>query len=457
MKRFGYVLLFGIAGLTACGGAANLTPAATGWLGRQSGVGPLSREPGAGPQARERVLYEFMGAPDASGPFGGLLAGKDGEFFGISNGGGTSSDGTVYEISAKGQEQVLHDFQGGNDGAGSEAALVMDRAGNLFGTTDYGGGSNACSGGCGTVFELQRNGSGYTERVLHAFSGGEDGEAPLDALILDKHGVLYGTTFFGGTGPCTGETSIGYTGCGTVFRMTPSGSQYNEATMYSFQAGRDGALPGTAVIADSSGNLYGTTEFGGNTNSPCRTAPIGGASCGTVFKITPSGTESVLYRFKGGKHDGSGPRAPLRELSNGSFAGVTLDGGGTGVGGGTVFELTPNGGKYAERIIHFFGRHSGDGLKPQDTGGLLSDSNGDLYGTTNNSNLSPCGCGTVFELVPNGSGYSEKIIHFFYGFDGAFPRSGVILHGGMLYGTTFNGGGYCYGSSYSCGVVYKLK
>jgi hypothetical protein len=268
---------------------------------------------------------------------------------------------------------------------------------------------------------------------------------------------LYGTTFFGGTGACSPPS--GYTGCGTVFSLTPSGSQYIEKTLYSFQGGQDGQAPGAKLVADDSGNLYGTTEWGGNTNAACRKSPEGNTTCGTIFEVTPSGGEQIVYRFKGGQHDGSGPRGALRQLASGSFIGTTLDGGGRngGQGGGSVYEIAPSGGRHTERIIYFFGRHPGDGIRPQNPDGLAIDSSGNLYGATVSSDQSPCGCGSVFELTPTASGYSEKVLHFFNGVDGAFPHSSVIVDRGMLYGTTFDGGNYCYGSSYSCGLVYKIR
>jgi uncharacterized repeat protein (TIGR03803 family) len=278
---------------------------------------------------------------------------------------------------------------------------------------------------------------------------------PLTALLLGKKGVLYGTTSAGGTGACSSPS--GYPGCGVVFRLTPSGSQYTEKILYSFQGGRDGEAPRATLVQDSSANLYGTTDFGGISNSACRASPSGNTTCGTVFELSPSGKETILYRFKGGKRDGSGPRAALTQLPNGSFVGVTLDGGSTNIGPGTVYELTPTSGKYRESVIHFFGT-SGDGDKPLDADGLTLDSNGDLFGTTIGSTVSPCGCGVVFELTPTSSGYSEQVLHVFNGAgDGANPRSSVALHNGTLYGTTYNGGAYCDSSSYGCGVVYKVK
>ncbi|MGB8908477.1 MAG: choice-of-anchor tandem repeat GloVer-containing protein [Candidatus Cybelea sp.] len=443
--------------LSACGGSGAFSPSLSG-----AGALPTDRRlVSAEPLAGESVLYAFTGAPNAAFPYSGLLAGKHNEFYGVSNGGGTVGpsgllDGTVYEVSSTGQERVLYDFQGGNDGGGSEAGLIADRAGNLFGATQVGGGSSACTNGCGVVFEMQPNGSGFTERVLHAFQGGSDGELPLASLLLGKHGVLYGTTSFGGGSGCSGPS--GFAGCGTVFSLTPSGSGYTEKIVYSFQGGTDGATPRDQLVADSKGVLYGTTEFGGKTKSACDASPSGNTTCGTVFKLTPSGNETILYRFDGGKRDGSNPRSALLLASNGSLFGLTVFGGAATLGAGTAYELTPYGKRYSERVIHFFGQGSVDGARPYDPEGLTADSSGNLYGTTLLSTVSPCGCGTVFELSPTASGYGEKLLHVFAAAgDGALPYGSVTLRKNVIYGTTYEGGGYCYGSSYSCGVVYKVR
>lgn len=387
-----------------------------------------------------------------------MLAGKHGEFYGISNGGGTVgpsgfSGGTVYEVSSTGQEKVLYDFQGGNDGAGSEATPIADRAGNLFGVTSFGG-SGACTNGCGTVFEMQPNGSGFTERVLCAFAGGQDGADPVGSLVLGKNGVLYGTTNVGGGGARNAPSLA--SGCGTVFSLTPSGSQYTEKVIYSVQGGSDGESSRATLIADSSGNLYGPTLYGGKSKSACGKSNEGIASCGLIFEITRSGHEKILYKFDGGKHHGSNPRTALLPLSNGSFVSLTIFGGPSNLG--TAYELIPtSGGTYTERVVHFFAPTM-DGFHPEDADGLVEDASGNLYGTTVGSSISPCGCGTVFELTPNASGYTEKVLHAFNGAgDGVNPRSSVTFHDGVMYGTTYAGGCYCYGSSYSCGVVYKVR
>lgn len=444
--------------LAACGGSSALSPS----LSSAGGTLPMGGRFNAGAPAHETVLYAFKGAPDAAFPYGGLLAGKHGEFYGVSNGGGTVGpsglvDGTVYKISSTGQEKVMYSFQGGNDGAGSEAGLIADPAGNMYGTTQAGGGSSACTDGCGTVFEMQPKGAGFTERVIHGFKAGTDGALPLANLLLGKNGVLYGTTSYGGGTGCS--TTTGLAGCGTVFRLTPSGSGYTEKVLYRFKGGKDGEAPRATLIADGKGFLYGTTEFGGKSEAACDKSPSGNTTCGTVFKLSSSGKKTIVYQFNGGTRDGSNPRSALLLASNGAFYGLTVFGGGTSLGGGTAYSLMPSGKKYTESVIHFFAQASApDGARPDDADGLSVDSSGNFYGTTQASTISPCGCGTVFELSHKKSGYTETVLHDFQANgDGAVPFSSVTIQNNVIYGTTFEGGGYCYGSSNSCGVVYRVK
>jgi uncharacterized repeat protein (TIGR03803 family) len=425
----------------------------------------------AGALAQNDVVYRFKGMPDAAMSYAGLLAGTNGEFYGVSNGGGVVGPsgiydaGTVFEVSASGTESVLYTFQGGTDGLGSEAGLIAGKGGVLYGDTDYGGGATFCSlsgitYGCGTVFELTPSGSGYKHRVLYAFQGGNDGALPLSNLVIDKSGALYGTTSFGGGSTTCGGVPSAPGGCGTVFKLTPSGSNYTETVLHSFQGGSDGALPADTLIADASSALYGTTQYGGGTTA-C-TSPSGTTGCGTVFKLTPLGTgysESILYSFKGGINDGSRPRsALLRRRSTGKLYGSTLNGGGSGSacggsGCGTVFEVTTSG---KERVLHSFGVASGDGLLPYDQNGLYADKNGDLYGTTSAGGTAKCACGTVFKLTSSAHNYTETVLYSFNGArrnDGSLPRGSLAVDAaGTLYGTTYLGG-----TRKNYGIVFKVS
>jgi uncharacterized repeat protein (TIGR03803 family) len=236
-------------------------------------------------------------------------------------------------MTPEGKETVLYGFCPGDsppcaDGADPFGGLVQDKSGNLYGTTSKGGLAGCGEEGCGVVFEIPQGGK---ERVLHAFQGGTDGAAPMSAVMLDGAGDLYGATFQGGGTGCGGG------GCGVVFKIAPGGI---ESILYRFCAQpkcRDGALPYAALIADTQGNLYGTTEAGGIIN--CRSTDHKIKGCGTVFKLTPDGTESVLHNFCSQEAcaDGEQPTGGLVAGSKGMLTGTTNLGGKNGKG--TVYEL----------------------------------------------------------------------------------------------------------------------
>jgi uncharacterized repeat protein (TIGR03803 family) len=360
------------------------------------------------------------------------------------NGGGSGACyrgcGTVFKLSPTGGETVLHSFSG-EDGSDLYAGLIGDAAGNLYGTTAIGGVvSTACpSRNCGVVFKLGPTG---TETVLHTFAGyPTDGANPFAALLRDAAGNLYGTTNAGGAfSPCF--QTLFNNGCGTVFEVSATGT---ETVLYSFSGGADGADPFAELIRDAAGNLYGTT-VGGGPSSVC------GGGCGTVFKLSPSGTETVLHTFSGGA-DGGAPVAGLIRDAAGNLYGTTTSGGsvnrlclGDGDTCGVVFRLSPTG---TETVLHSFTR--GDGANPN--AGLIADSAGNLYGTTEFGGA--YGRGVVFELsrcdsAP--SGYDFKVLYSFTGgADGAFPIARLVRDAtGNLYGTTYLGGTYDYG------VVFRL-
>jgi uncharacterized repeat protein (TIGR03803 family) len=228
------------------------------------------------------------------------------------------------------KETVLYSFKGGSDGSNPAAGLIVDSSGNLYGTTFNGGGGSGCGSdfGCGTAFKLAPDG---TETVLHAFTGGSDGGLPEAGLIADGSSNLYGTAYQGGA-----------SNLGVVFKLAPDGT---ETVLYSFKGGGDGGVPAGTLIADSSGNLYGTTSEGGG--SGCF-----GNGCGTVFKLAPDGTETVLHAFTGGS-DGAHPNVALIADGAGNLYGTTGGGGITLCyeGCGTVFKLAPDG---TETVLHAF-------------------------------------------------------------------------------------------------------
>jgi uncharacterized repeat protein (TIGR03803 family) len=322
---------------------------------------------------------------------------------------------------------VLHSFTSGADGANPYAPLIQDAWGNLYGTT-YAGGS-----GYGVVFKLEASGK---DRVLHSFTGGADGANPYAGPVMDTLGNLYGTTYGGGSG------------FGVVFRLDPLG---NETVLHSFTGGVDGSNPYSGLLRDPAGNLYGTTLYGGT------------YGLGTVFKIDADGRQTVLHSFRGCADDGAYPKAPLIEDSLGNLYGTTLGGGTLSRCGtlralqppasGVVFKVDQTGN---ETVLHTFTYL--DGAHP--SGGLIQDSAGNLYGTTNVSGPgSQCfymymwrrvicvgGNGVVFKLASG-----ETMLHGFTGApDGTDPIAPLIRGtAGDFYGTTRAGG-----SGY--GVVFKL-
>jgi uncharacterized repeat protein (TIGR03803 family) len=321
--------------------------------------------------------------------------------------------------------QVLHTFAGGSDGAQPRGTLVTDQLGNLYGTTELGGALNR-----GTVFKIAPDG---TETVLHAFDG-EDGAYPLGGVILDAAGNLFGTT-----------SAYNCCGWGTVFKLAPDGTL---TTLYTFRGGADGAYPFGGLVAGKAGNLYGTTYSGGLNINNC-SSPTG---CGTVFKLAPDGTETVLHAFCPEQKckDGLYPYAGLIVDKKGNLYGTTLQGGKAACtleyeGCGTVFKITPAG---HEKVLYSFGD---DGGLPTDS--LVLDKVGNLFGTTSTSRC--CDWGTVFKLAPDGTLIT---LHTFQGgSDGAAPLAGPIMdRAGNIYGTTAGGGYNNCSSGIGCGTVFKI-
>jgi uncharacterized repeat protein (TIGR03803 family) len=396
---------------------------------------------------REMVLHSFHNHP-ANQPIAGLVMDAAGNLYGTTVFGGDKrcfdGCGTVFELAplAGGgwSYTVIYAFHGGQDGASPAGTLSTDLAGNLNGTTQ-GGGSNACSGGCGTVFELSpTSNGGWTENVLFRFDG-KDGQQPYAGVVLDAAGNLYGTTFVGGSDNCLD-------GCGVAFELSPSGGQWSETILHTFTGGSDGEAPVAPMVLDTQGNLYGTTDQGG-------TGSCGGASCGLVFKLTPTGndwTETVLYRFKGGKEDGGIPHGALIFDLTGNLYGTTFGGGSNACsdGCGTVFKLTPSGNAWTETVLHRF-QGGRDGANPYNVA-LVLDQAGALYGTTVYGGRSTCDCGTAFKLTPASNGkFNRTLLYAFDGKHGANPNAGVILDAmGNIFSTAVGGG------SDGFGVVFEI-
>jgi uncharacterized repeat protein (TIGR03803 family) len=358
----------------------------------------------------EQVLYNF-GGTDGWYPEASLIFDAAGNLYGTTVNGGAYGGGTVFELTPTAgggwTEQVLYSFcaqTNCTDGANPEASLIFDAAGNLYGTTQYGGTTTYG----GTVFELTpAAGGGWTEAVLYPFNrNGTDGVVPVASLIFDTAGNLYGTTLGGGT---YGNEFTG----GTVFELTPTaGGGWTEQVLWSFGSGTDGANPWFGLIFDAAGNLYSTTaNGGGNFSGNCLEYGMD-LGCGTVFELTPIGggnwAETVLYSFCSQTNcpDGAQPYAGLIFDAAGNLYGEASVGGAYSnctYGCGTVFELTPTGGgSWTEQVLHSFNNNGTDGYEP--AAGLIFDHAGNLYGTTyeggTGSNCGADGCGTVFELTP---------------------------------------------------------
>lgn len=399
--------------------------------------------PAAWAQSKYKTLHKFdrRYATAGSSLTGGLVLDPSGNLYGTAADGGTNLQGTVFELIPQSNGgwaiKVLHRFTGGLDGGKPLATLIFDQVGNLYGTA-RGGGTN----GDGVVFKLAPNQDGsWTESALYSFMGGADGAVPFAGLIFDQAGNLYGTTVEGG-----GSTnSACNNGCGTVFKLTAkSDGSWTESVLHSFcllTECRDGATPFIAgVIFDQTGNLYGTTEYGGNV-SQC-----GGVGCGVVYQLTPntdgSWTENVLHRFSSiNSYGGLFPLDSLIFDGSGNLYGTAQSGG--AAGGGVVFQLAPVAdGRWKEKVLHSFtGR---DGYIPY--AGLIFDHSGNLYGTTVEGGAGKAG--VVFKLMPNSNGeWHETVLHAFYDRPGALPWAGVIFDGaGNLYGTTLGDSNTTFGS-----------
>jgi uncharacterized repeat protein (TIGR03803 family) len=358
------------------------------------------------------VLYSFGAPPDAEFSTASLVRDKSGNLYGTTIFGGSFGNGAVFRVDASGNETVLYVFTGGTDGGLPFAGLIRDSQGNLYGTTTQGGDLTCVAPiGCGTVFKVDSSGH---ETVLYRFKNGADGEYPYAGLYRDGTGNLYGTTVNGGS-------SANY---GTVYKVTRPGQ---ETVLYRFKGKKDGAFPFGALIADSTGRLYGTTtQFGssgggsvfrlnssgqiatvGNLQPSSGESPTAGVTrdgagnlyvtatfggtygAGSVIKISPSGKQTTLYSFTNGS-DGGTPYAAVIRDSAGSLYGTTFFG---GIGGfGTVFKLD------AENNFTVLYTFTGgeDGGNPW--GGLTMDANGTLYGTNSVGGVS--GNGVVYKVTP---------------------------------------------------------
>lgn len=378
------------------------------------GLTAMTSLPARAQTYKEKVIYSFAGGTDGESPVAGVVRDSSGNFYGTTNTGGADSAGTVFKLSKTGVETVLYTFTGGTDGYLPYAGVILDKSGILYGTTAFGGAFNA-----GTIYEVNTVTS--QETVLHSFVAGSttDGSLPYAGLIEDAKGNLYGTTLEGGDISCEeGE------GCGVVFKFDAMTGK--ETVLYTFTGNPDGERPEASLIRDAEGNLYGTTSAGGP------------ADAGTVFEvIAATRTESVLYSFTGG-NDGKRPVANLARDTAGNLYGTTYMGG--SALSGTVFKVDTSN---QETVLYNF-TGGADGQYP--FAGVIIDSQGNLYGTTIFGGTSSDG--VAFELDTAGA---ETVLHTFNGSNGQYPVAILLPDGkGDFYSTTELGG------THGMGTVFKL-
>jgi len=390
----------------------------------------------------ETVIYDFPNyTGDGYSPYAGLVADKSGNLYGTTYQGGSSGLGSVFELKLSGgvwTETLLYSFAGGTtDGEYPVySPLVFDAAGNLYGTTEYGGSS--CN--CGTVFELTKSGSTWKETILHAFlgSGQKDGYLPQAGLSLDTAGNLYGTTEYGGVN-----------NQGSVFQLAPSKSAWKYKVIHAFSSQNGGAYyPVGGITQGANGYFYGTTYYGGFAYN-----------AGTIYRLFQARNiwvgQNVFYFLEGG--DGVYPDSSLTMDAKGNMYGTTYYGGSaeTCSGGcGTVFKLTAGANNtYTQSVIYSFQAGDKDGLNPYYGAGVTLDAKGNLYGTTIYGGKGTQNAGTVYELKVSGSSYKESLLWSFdtVSSDGYYPRGGVILVKGNVFGTTSAGG------SHGGGTVFEIK
>ena len=374
------------------------------------------------------VIYNF--GTYGSHPRTGLTTDARGNLYGTTNA-GTGTAGSVFELSPRGSGWIytpLYNFRRGPDGVAPLTRPVFGPGGLLFGTTAEGGGEGCLSHGCGTIYTLRPGPHapadvlrGWEENVIYHFAGGADGAGPFGDLIFDGSGIL------------DGVDNVGVTGWGAVYSLTPHNGGWSLAVLYNFTGGSDGGGISDGVIFDGVGRLYGATFLGGAYNY------------GTVFRLTPSGSGwnlETLYSFQGA-NDGNGPAAGLTFDAAGNLYGSTLYGGSGG--GGTVFKLSPSGASWTLTTLYSFTGAAGSFAK------LVLDAAGNLYGTTFADGLYQQG--NIFKLTPLNGGWNYTSLHDFTGGDdGALPGGGVVFDSaGNMYGTTENGG-----HQFGNGVVWEI-
>ena len=335
---------------------------------------------------------------------------------------------TLLVASAAASTTQIYSFAGGNDGEYTDTELVIDGAGNLYGTSVQGG-----TFGGGTVFQLSPSASGWTHTVLYNFTGGADGGEPYKGVTLDAQGNLYGTAVTGGSGACEG-------GCGVVYKLMNSGGIWSQSVVHAFTGGNDGSGPGSPVAIDQHGAIYGTTPTGGAKGN------------GVVYEIKPAANGNwsfaVIHAFTGGLDGLGGSASRLLIDSVGNLYGVNTVGGAHGFG--NVYELSARSGKWTLTTLYSF-EDQPDGASPY--GGVIFDNAGNLYGTTYYAGANDVG--TVYKLTKTGNSWIETVLYSFKGgSDGDSPISTLVTDGrGNFYGTTSDGGAVVCG----CGTIFRIS
>jgi uncharacterized repeat protein (TIGR03803 family) len=332
-------------------------------------------------------------------------------------------------VAFAGTAPVLYSFAGDDDGEYVDSDLVVDNAGNIYGTSVQGG-----TFGTGTVWELSPSGSSWVHTVLYSFTGGADGGQPYKGVTLDAEGNLYGTAVVGGSGGFCAED-----GCGVVYKLTHASGGWTQSVLYNFTGGNDGYGPGAGVAFDRHGNMYGTT-------------PVGGAKgYGTIWQLRPQTNGNWQFRlvhtFTGGADGGTGSAGRFLVDKAGNLYNVATVGG--AFGSGTAYELTPQpGGTWKFATLYAFKGQPDAGFP---YGGLAMDAKGNLYGTTYYDGANDLG--SVYRLSRQSGVWKENVLYSFKGgSDGSSSISNLVFDAaGNMYGTTSEGGAGC-----SCGVIFKM-
>jgi uncharacterized repeat protein (TIGR03803 family) len=375
------------------------------------------------------IIYSFAGDTDGEYADTDLVVDSAGNIYGSTVLGGDFGSGTVFKVTPGGQHSGLYSFTGGADGGEPYKGVTLDAQGNLYGTAVTGGGGG-CEGGCGVVYKVTNSNGSWSQSVIYSFSGGNDGSGPGAGLTFDRFGNLYGMTPTGGA-----------YGVGVIFQLQPMhGGGWKFNVIHPFTGGNDGSGGSAGRLVIHNGRLYGVTTAGGANGK------------GIVFELSQVNPVAwnfrTLYAFRG-QPDAGFPYGGVTFDAAGSLYGTTYYDGAYNLG--SVYELTPEGaGTWTEKVLYSFqGGNDGSGS----IANVLFDATGNMYGTTSQGGAS-CSCGVIFKLSPDGHGnWSESISYRFQGPpDGAFAYNGMVVGlGGAFYGSTVHGG------PTDDGTIYKFQ